>query len=205
MNKDDNIKPKKTRLLVEFYDSEIDALADQIVIGISSDGHRQLKTAERLRTFLYRHGVEKKDYSYKLTRGLVDVLIRMADYVKEMDGSQYFRIKDLNLANHQYTQVTKLRLHALVAKRRGPDGKHTGEWVITRRGWGFLAGRIQLHESVSSHENKVKERFGPMITVDMVLQDAWKVYLEQVKDFAFETVMYESQAPTSDFYELEID
>lgn len=95
-------------------------------------------------------------YWYRITPGLVDVLIILLDYVHEK-GSNNFTWKEVRdrLKPFQYTQQTKLRLHALIAKIKDDNDTFTGEWLITSRAAQFLRGDITIPQKVQVRDNTV--------------------------------------------------
>lgn len=99
---------------------------------------------------------EPRTYWYRITPGLIDVLLILLDYVHEK-GSNNFTWKEVRdrLKPFQYTQQTKLRLHALIAKIKDEDDKFTGEWLITSRAAQFLRGDITIPQKVQVQSNTV--------------------------------------------------
>ncbi len=101
-------------------------------------------------------GASLKQYWYKVTPGLIDVLLILLDYVHETNRNS-FRQKEVRdrLKSFQYTQLTKLRFHGLIAKIKDSDGKWSGAWLITSRSADFLRGDITIPERVKTYRNKV--------------------------------------------------
>lgn len=101
---------------------------------------------------------EKTDrkYWYKLTPGIIDVLLIMLEYVHQT-GTNAFTIKEIRdrLQPFQYTQTTKLRFHGLIAKIKDDNGTFTGKWLITRRAGDFLRNEIVLPQKVQTQSNMV--------------------------------------------------
>lgn len=97
-----------------------------------------------------------RKYWYKLTPGLIDILLIMLDYVHEKNENKFTwkEVRD-RLKAFQYTQQTKLRFHGLIAKVKDDNGTHTGEWLITSRAADFLRGDITVPERVQTMNNEV--------------------------------------------------
>lgn len=125
---------------------------------------------------------EDRKYWYKLTPGIVDVLLILLQYVHETDTNA-FTTKEVRdrLKTFQYTQFTKLRFHGLIAKIKDDDGKFTGKWLITRRAGDFLRNEIVLPQKVQTQNNLVIDHDD--ITVS--IKDVYKsdVYLEGRTEF----------------------
>lgn len=107
-------------------------------------------------------GASMKQYWHRLTPGLVGVLIKCYDFVKE-NGHNHFKKKDLKLSHSEYGNFQKLRFHALLAKYK-VDGKWTsGEWLLTHRGAEFLCGKVEVPIRVQTFRNRVVDH-DPVLT-----------------------------------------
>ena len=125
---------------------------------------------------------EDRKYWYKLTPGIIDVLLIMLQYVHET-GTNAFTIKEIRdrLKPFQYTQTTKLRFHGLIAKIKDEDDKFTGKWCITRNGGAFLRNEIVLPQKVQTQNNLIIDHDDITVSV----KDVYKsdVYLEGRAEF----------------------
>ncbi len=81
-----------------------------------------------------------KPFWHTLNPGLVSVLIKCIEFVREHDKNEFHLQRDLHLNVNEFSNFTKLRFHALVAK---VDSK-PGYWLITARGGQFLRGKIAV-------------------------------------------------------------
>lgn len=121
-----------------------------------------LTTANKVALAYLQHGLKLSDreaervYWYRITPGLIDVLLVLLDYVHEKNSNNFTwkEVRD-RLKPFQYTQQTKLRLHALIAKIKDDNDKFTGEWLITRRAAEFLRGDITIPLKVQVCDNTV--------------------------------------------------
>ena len=96
-----------------------------------------------------------KIYSYKVNAVHARTLRSIADYTKAT-GERAVNLNKLDddIAYSAATQRTKLRLHGLIAKYK-EDGVHkASHWVITKKGWSFLAGE-SIQEKVIVFDNQV--------------------------------------------------
>lgn len=127
-------------------------------------------------------GANVNQYWYKITPGIVDILIILLNYVHEKNRNE-FTIKEVRdrLSSIQYTQSTKLRFHALIAKVKDEDGKHTGKWLITSRAADFLRGDITIPARVLTYRNKVIDHEDTNVSVREVYGSY--PYLEGKADF----------------------
>lgn len=123
-----------------------------------------------------------RKYWYKITPGLVDILLIMLDYVHEKNEN-IFTWKEVRdrLKAFQYTQQTKLRFHGLIANVKDENGVHTGQWLITSRAADFLRGDIAIPERVQTMNNKVIGHEDHNVTVREVYGSP--IYLEGKADF----------------------
>lgn len=129
-------------------------------------------------------GAVVKKYWYKLTPGLVDILIAVLKRVKETDQN-HVPLKDLYdvLTPYQTTQMTKLRFHGLIAKHRDEDGKQDG-WLITTRGGQFLRDEVRVPLRVQTYRNKVVGHDSATVGRNDLVPADKREYLEQM--FAYE-------------------
>lgn len=127
-------------------------------------------------------GANIKQYWYKLTPGLIDILIILLDFVHENQRNS-FNQKDVRdkLEPYQYTQFTKLRFHGLIAKIKDEDGIWHGDWLITSRSAEFLRGDISIPQKVQTFRNRVIGHDDINITVREVYGS--DIYLETKVDF----------------------
>ena len=84
-------------------------------------------------------------YNYKITPAMVYLLKDMARLTHEQvnNGNSKPRWVDTADIDRPYgikSQITKLRLHGLVARVMVDDRQVPRTWIITRKGWVFLAG-----------------------------------------------------------------
>lgn len=123
-----------------------------------------------------------RKYWYKLTPGLIDILLIMLDHVHQK-GHNAFTWKEVRdkMQAYQYTQQTKLRFHGLIAKIKDDNGTFTGEWLITRRAADFLRGDIVLPLKVQTQSNKVIDHDDLTVSVRDVYQS--DLYLEGREQF----------------------
>lgn len=101
-------------------------------------------------------GATTRKYWYCITPGLIDILLILLDYVHSKNSNN-FSAKEVRdrLKPFQYTQMTKLRYHGLIAKIKNGNEVFTGEWLITGRAAQFLRGDITIPLKVQTHRNKV--------------------------------------------------
>ena len=125
---------------------------------------------------------EPRIYWYRITPGLIDVLLILLDYVHEKNSNNFTwkEVRD-RLKPFQYTQQTKLRLHALIAKIKDEDDKFTGEWLITSRAAQFLRGDITIPQKVQVQSNHVIGYDDINVSVREVYGS--DIYLEGKADF----------------------
>lgn len=127
-------------------------------------------------------GANVNQYWYKITPGLIDTLLILLDHVHATNKNE-FTIKEVRnkLSQIQYTQSTKLRFHALIAKIKEDDGTWSGRWLITSRAADFLRGDITIPQRVLTYRNKVIDHDDINVSVREVYGSY--PYLEGKADF----------------------
>ncbi len=88
------------------------------------------------------------------------MLRRAADHVmRTMDND--FMVRDISEPEEysMFHNFQKLRYHGLVTPvRDAAGGRIKGQWLITRNGWAFLRGEIELSKYVLVSNNHIKDR-----------------------------------------------
>ena len=103
-----------------------------------------------------------KAFIHTLNSGLVTTLIQCIQFVHEHNRNEFHLQNDLHLSVNAFSNFTKLRFHALVAK---VDGK-PGYWLITKRGGQFLRGEIAVPLKVKTFRNKVLKHSHELIHIN---------------------------------------
>lgn len=109
-------------------------------------------------------GAGMKAFWHTLNPGLVSVLIKCIQFVHEHNQNQFHLQRDLHLSVNEFSNFTKLRFHALVAK---VDEK-PGYWLITARGGQFLRGEITVPQRVKTFRNKVLDHSTELIHINQL-------------------------------------
>lgn len=98
-----------------------------------------------------------------LRRAAGHVMSTMVNDFKVSDFTEPADFKAYNFFSH-------LRLHGLIAKVK-VDGKvQRGRWLITRNGWRFLRGQIELPEYLLVRNNKIQSRSETTVSVYDVMR-----------------------------------
>lgn len=107
-----------------------------------------------------------KIYRYGISTSMVRVLKTMAKATDKNTG-RAIDVDSLELKHSERTQLTKMRFHALVAKVK-EDGKQIPRhWLITRKGWQFLANE-PIPAKVVVYNNQVLGHDGGMTEIKRV-------------------------------------
>ena len=82
-------------------------------------------------------------------------------------GVNDFDLHELFGQYNVYNNFQKLRYFGLVhhVVDRFTKSKTRGHWLITRNGWAFLRGELEVHKWVKIRNNKIIERSSEMISV----------------------------------------
>lgn len=103
-----------------------------------------------------------------LNKKLLQGLQRAAGMVVET-GSNDVDLHDLIDDYNVYNNFQKLRYFGLVHHVRDAAGRKVrGHWLITRNGWAFLRGELDVHKWVKVLDNRIRERSPELIDVRQV-------------------------------------
>lgn len=117
-----------------------------------------------------------KIYRYRLNKTMAYFMRRMADRVRE-SGVNDVDISTLGMGYSTQTQMTKIRLHGLIARVKDAKGVQVGNhWLITSKGWDFLTGK-QVPLKVVVFDNQVLGHDATVTTIGGV--DGGKSFEEQ--------------------------
>jgi len=127
--------------------------------------------------------------THALTRGLVSILLACA-YTARHNDTYIVDTNDVELTYSQLCNLQKLRYFGLMVMLV-EDGKHVPRhWVITTRGWQFLARETKVFKQMRTFRNRivhwdeVEATEIPMVTIDEVMQSKQDPYWQQHSDFA---------------------
>lgn len=125
---------------------------------------------------------------HSLTKGLVSILVACAKVGRE-NRTYIIDWDDANLSFSQRNNLQKLRYFGLMVMAT-KDGKHVPRtWVITRRGWQFLAGEIRVFKQMRTFRNRIvrwdetEADDIPMVSIDDILGTKDEPYWQQKADF----------------------
>lgn len=109
-----------------------------------------------------------------MTKSLASVLLLVGQYVKEND-SNLVKLQDVPgiITPTQYNSFQQLRYFGLIAKHKVDGVRVPKEWVITSRGFKFLAGKdAGCHRWVRVKENHLTDRSPETCTLSQVWAEA---------------------------------
>jgi hypothetical protein len=105
-----------------------------------------------------------------LSRIKVEILMSAGRRVASTMSNR-FKLKELDACNEpsHYNNFQKLRYHGLIAKVKVDGQLVRNEWCITRNGFRFLQGKIDLPKFVTIKNNHIVEKSETMLS----LTDVW--------------------------------
>lgn len=110
-------------------------------------------------------------YEYPINKVMVKFLREMAKATDETK-SREVDVEKVSVIHHERTQITKLRIHGLIAKVKDEKGHHKARmWLITKKGWDFLRG-VEVPRKVVIYNNQVLGHTGGMITIGRIDSDS---------------------------------
>lgn len=126
-------------------------------------------------------GAGLKKYWHKMTPILVKCLAE-AYRVVSKKNKNYFSRKELNLDHSEYNNFQKLRFHGLIARYKEHGEWRKGDWLITRRGFQLLQGRLKIPARVQTFRNEVVDHDKKVVDLKDIMGS--KPYVES--EFMFE-------------------
>nr|DAJ25296.1 MAG TPA: hypothetical protein [Caudoviricetes sp.]DAX96646.1 MAG TPA: hypothetical protein [Caudoviricetes sp.]DAY10441.1 MAG TPA: hypothetical protein [Caudoviricetes sp.] len=112
-------------------------------------------------------------YKYKITPAMVYMLkdmgrITARQAAEHQSNPRHVDSGEIDRPFSVRTQMTKLRLHGLVAKVKDAKGKHIPRtWTVTKKGWKFLAGK-PVQARVTVYNNTVLGHSGGLCVIDQI-------------------------------------
>jgi len=117
-----------------------------------------------------------KAYGYEITKELVDIGMKILEWC--IGNKNYnFLSKEIFEGHKELTQFQKLQYFGIIKRL-----DKSMEWRLTKTGYLFLKGSIQLSEKVWVFRNKVVLREDRMIYVGQVQLD-WKTRWDWINDY----------------------
>lgn len=114
-----------------------------------------------------------KIYRYAINRTHANLIKALADEVNKT-GNNNIDVQRVQLAYSVRSQMAKMRLHGLVARVKGPDGKQIARrWLITTKGWDFLKGK-EVSKRVVVYNNQALGHDGGTTTIYQALGEMYK-------------------------------
>lgn len=104
-------------------------------------------------------------------------------------GVNEFSKKDFMKGHSNYANFPKLRYHGLIFKARKDGRKVKGRWGVTRNGWAFLRGELNVPVFVKVQNNSIKERSERTVNVKDVYRGSEAI------ETAFEYFDHETGQP----------
>lgn len=133
-------------------------------------------------------GASMKKFWHRLTPGMVGALEKAGKYVyqhknefhprKDLVGGSQFTIVE-------YNNFQKLRYHALVAKVKRRGILRRGYWLITKRGFDFLAGKVKIPDKVQTFRNRITAYSSRKVFVQQVYGEM--PYFDETYDYSLAT------------------
>lgn len=106
-------------------------------------------------------------YRYPVNKVMVKFLRAMAKATDDT-GSREIDVEKVSVIHHERTQITKLRIHGLIAKVKDEKGHHKARhWLITKKGWDFLRGD-PIPRYVIIYNNQVLGHGDQLTTIDRI-------------------------------------
>lgn len=109
-----------------------------------------------------------KIYRYGLNKTIASFMRAMADAARDT-GVNDIDVSTISLSYSVRTQITKLRLHGLVARVKNEAGVQIpNRWLITNKGWDFVNGK-PIPSKVVVYNNQVLGHDDGQITIHQIM------------------------------------
>lgn len=124
-----------------------------------------------------------------LTRGLVGILVACANEGRRK-RTYIIDTAEANLSHTQLNNLQKLRHFGLIVKYTENDVHVPRHWIITTRGWQFLAGEIRVFKQMRTFRNRIvhwdetEANDIPMVSISDVMGSTDDPYWLQKADYA---------------------
>lgn len=110
-------------------------------------------------------GALMKEWWHRLTPGLIDLLFRSIQLVKQRNVNVIEKNQICRTVS-EACNFNKLRYFGLIAKRRDEnDHPIDGEFVLTINAGRFLRGEIEMPVRVKTYRNELKEKDSKTVSV----------------------------------------
>lgn len=109
------------------------------------------------------------EYKHSLSKTLIRAFRKVAEHCPK---TGYFHIGEVELAIAERTNLIKLQYWYLILKL-GDSKNHGGRWLISKKGWAWLRGEIELPKHVWTYRGEVQGYEGKMVMVGDVA-GGWK-------------------------------
>lgn len=96
-----------------------------------------------------------KIHTHNLTSGLVRILVKIIEKVKETNKNKVHLQRDLNLTHNEFANLQKLRYFGLIAKFTTHGLHEPGYWCVTRNGGAFLRNELMVTKKVQTQDNHI--------------------------------------------------
>lgn len=104
-------------------------------------------------------GANMKIWKHALSLGLVLTFRKFGLAIKTKRVNDIDLQKEIELTKNEYNNFQKLRYFGLVHHVKDQDGnRKAGRWLVTRNGWAFLRGDLQIPEYVRTFRNKIYDK-----------------------------------------------
>lgn len=112
------------------------------------------------------------ELEHKLSKGLINTLIKVKIHVLKSNQNKVHPIKDLKLKNFEYNNFQKLRYFGFIAhwKDKTTQKYKKGEWILTRQGNRFLLGLTNSPIRIRTINNAISGKSKEKITLSSALE-----------------------------------
>lgn len=128
-----------------------------------------------------------KKHWHRLSKGLVNTLIKFKQKVLELGQNKVHIKNDCNYSKVEFANFQKLRYFGLVAKWVNSENEHEGGyWLLTKRGNQFLKGEIAIPLRVLTFRNKIHQRDERLYKISDVLAVNDLPYWDDINTIEYE-------------------
>jgi len=135
-------------------------------------------------------GANVKSRKERLSKGLVQSLIKFKAAVIALNRNKIHLQDDLALSNSEFTNFQKLRYHGMCVKYVNPETKQNeaGYWLLTKRGNEFVKNTIEVPASVTVFRNKIVSKSDDRKYANEILRDYTFPVWDEKDDFIYSDI-----------------
>ena len=143
-----------------------------------------LETTEDIENYKLRikeleEKLSPKEYKNRLSKGLVNSLLKFKDSVMLHKCNCIHLRNDLSLTKCEYNNFSKIKSHNLVKM----VADKSGYWELTKLGYDFCCNKIEVPDYVITLDNEVILKSEILVKIENIIYDMDSKYWDDLSDY----------------------